>query len=94
MRLEIATVNEEFPVGLSIPDKVTQPQPKLSPVDINTKIDDKDPKSHILQLFPNLFEGIETMENVQAHLNDDPKIEPVVQAPLKIPHIMLEPLKA
>ena len=85
-------MNEEFLVGLSVPDKVTQP--KLSPVDIHTKIDEKDPTSHILQLFPNLFEGIGTVENMQVHLNVDPKIEPVVQAPCKIPHSMLELLKA
>ena len=33
------------------------------------------------------------MENIQVHLDVDLKIEPVVQAPCKIPHIMLEPLK-
>ena len=84
MKFEIATVNEEFPVGLSVPDKTTQP--KLPPVDIHTKIDKKDPKSHILQLFLNLFEGIGTMESIQVHLDVNPKIEPVVQA-LCISHI-------
>ena len=89
MKFEIAIVNEEFPVGLSVPDKTIH-QPKLPPVDINTKIDANDAKLHILQL----FEGIGTMENVQVHLNVDPKIEPVLQAPHRIPHSMLEPLKA
>ena len=93
MKFEIATVNEKFPAGLSVPDK-TMHQPKLSPVDVNIKIDANDPKLHILQLLPDLFEGIGTMENVQVHLDVDPKIEPVVQAPHKIPHSMLEPLKA
>ena len=36
-------------------------------------------KSHILQLFPDLFEGIGTMEDVKVHLDVDPNIEPVVQ---------------
>ena len=67
--------------------------PKFSLVDIHMTIDTEDPKSHILQLFLDLFEGIGTMENVQVHLDVDPKIEPVVQAPHKIPHSMLEPLK-
>lgn len=91
MRFETATVNEKFPVGLSVPDQTMQP--KLPPMDINTKIDTNDPKAHILQLFPDLFEGIGTIKVVQVYL-DDPKIEPVVQAPHKIPYSMLEPLKA
>ena len=33
------------------------------------------------------------MEDVQVYLDIDPTIEPVVQAPRKIPHSMLEPLK-
>ena len=67
--------------------------PRLPLVDIHMKIDTNDPKLHILQLFPELFEDIGTMENVQVHLDVDLKIEPVVQAPYKIPHSMLEPLK-
>ena len=63
-------------------------------MEVNTKIDTNDPKTHILQLFPDLFEGVGTMENIQVYLDVDPKIEPVVQAPHKIPHSMLEPLKA
>ena len=51
-------------------------------------------KGHILQLFPDLFEGVGTMEDVQVHLDVDPAIEPVVQAPHKIPHGMLDPLKS
>ena len=34
------------------------------------------------------------MENVQVHLDVNPEVEPVVQAPRKIPHSMMEPLKA
>ena len=64
------------------------------PVDLHTKIDPNDPKGHILQLFPDLFEGISTMEDVQVHLDVDPTIEPVVQTPCKIPHGMLDPLKS
>ena len=45
---------------------------KFSLVDLHTKIDANDPKGHILQLFPDLFEGIGTMENVQVHLDVDP----------------------
>ena len=93
MQKEIVTVNEVFPAGLSVPSKMATTL-KLPPVDLHTKIDTNDPKGHILHLFPDLFEGIGTMEDVQVHLDVDPTIEPVVQAPHKIPHGMLNPLKS
>ena len=89
---EIMSINQEFPVGLSVPD--VKPRIILPPVDLNTKIDVTDPKAHIMNLFPDLFEGVSTMENVQVHLDVNPEIEPVVQAPRKIPHSIMEPLKA
>ena len=89
---EIMSINQEFPVGLSVPD--VKPRIILPPVDLNTKIDVVDPKAHIMNLFPDLFEDVSTMENVQVHLDVNPQIEPVVQAPRKIPHSMMEPLKA
>ena len=84
MKLEVATVNEDFPVGLSIPNKMAT-QSKLPPVDVHTQIDKDDPKGHILHLYPDLFNGVGTMENVLVHLDIDKNIEPVVQAPHKIP---------
>ena len=78
---EIMSINQEFPAGLSVPD--TKPKVILPPVDLNTKIEVNDPKAHILQLFPDLFEGVGTMENIQVHLDVNPEIEPVVQAPRK-----------
>ena len=90
---EIMSINEEFPAGLSVPDMRSKPKVVLPPVDLNTKIDVNDPKAHIMELFPDLVEGIGTMENVQVHLDVNPEIEPVVQVPRKIPHSMLEPLK-
>ena len=91
---EIMSINQEFPVGLSAPDAKSKPRIILPPVNLNTKIDVADPKAHIMNLFPDLFEGVGTMENVQVHLDVNPEIEPVVQAPRKIPHSMMEPLKA
>ena len=93
MKLEIATVNEDFPVGLSVPNKMAT-QSKLRPVNVHTKIDKEDPKGHILHLYPDLFDGVGTMENVLVHLDIDKNIEPVVQALCKIPHSMLQPLKS
>ena len=92
MQYEVATVNDEFPIGLSISDKMAT-LPKPPPVDFHTHIDMNDPKGHILGLFPDLFGGIGTMENVQVHLDVDPTVEPVVQAPQKISYSMLDPLK-
>ena len=88
---EIVSINHEFPVGLSVPN--AKPRIVLPPVDLNMKIDVANPKAHIMNLFPDIFEGVGTMENVQVHLDMNPEIEPVVQAPRKIPHSMLEPLK-
>ena len=34
------------------------------------------------------------MQNIQVHLDVNPEIKPVVQAPRKIPHSTIEPLKA
>ena len=87
------SINQEFPVGLSVPSVKPKPRIILPPVDPNTKIDVVNPKAHITNLYPDLFEGVGTMENVQVHLDVNPEIELVVQAPRKIPHSMMEPLK-
>ena len=47
-----------------------------------------------MNLFPDLFEGGGTVVNVQVHLDVNPEVEPVVRAPRKILHSMMEPLKA
>ena len=88
------SINQEFPVGLSVPSADAKPKLVLPPVDLNTRIDVINPKAHIMNLFPDLFEGVGTMENVQVHLDMNPEIELVIQAPRKIPHSMMEPLKA
>ena len=75
------SINQEFPAGLSV--QGAKLRIILQPVDVNTKIDMNDLKSHIMNLYPDLFEGVGTMENVQFHLDVNPEIEPVVQAPRK-----------
>ena len=90
---ELMSINQEFPVGLSVPDVNAKPRVVLPPVDVNTKIDLTNPKAHIMNLFPDLFEGVGTMENVKVHLDVNPEIRPVVQAPRKIAHSMMELLK-
>ena len=56
------SINQEFPAGLSVPNIITKPKLVLPPVDPNTRIDVNDPKAHIMNLFPDLFEGVGTME--------------------------------
>ena len=50
---EIMSINQELPVGLSVPD--AKPKIVLLPVDLNMKIDVTGPKANIMNLFPDLF---------------------------------------
>ena len=46
-----------------------------------------------MELYPDLFEGVGTMDGVKVKLDVDPSIPPVVQPLRKIPQAMIEPLK-
>ena len=48
---------------------------------------------HIMELYPDLFKGVGTMDGAQVKLDVDPSISPVVQPPRKIPQAMIEPLR-
>ena len=89
MKLEVATVNKDFAVGLIVPNKMAT-HSKLPPINVHTRIDKGDPKDHILHLYPDLFDGVGTMENVLVHLDGDKNIEPVVHALRKIPHYWMK----
>ena len=52
-----------------------------------------DCKAHIMELYPDLFEGVSTRQGAEVKLDVDPLIPPVVQPPRKIPQAMVEPLK-
>ena len=84
----------EFPTGLDIPkQKQMDPhQVYLPPVDINIKLR-SDCKAHIMELFPELFDGIGTIKDAIVKLNVDQSVIPVIQPPRKIPQAMVEPLK-
>ena len=83
----------EFPAGLDVPKpKQKQDQVHLPLVDIHTKLR-PDCKAHIMELFPELFDGIGTIKDVIVKLNVDDSITPVIQPPRKIPQAMLDPLK-
>ena len=64
----------------------------LSPIDIHTKLR-SDCKAHIMELFPELFDGIGTIKDAIVKLNVDQSIIPVIQPPRKIPQAMVDPLK-
>ena len=65
----------------------------MIPVDVNT-IFRADCKAHIMELFPDLFEGIGTMNNTIVKLDVDQSVPPIIQPPRKIPQAMVEPLKS
>ena len=67
-------------------------RPPPPPIDINTKLRPAC-KQHILELFPELFDGIGTMKDAEVVLDVNPDVEPVVQPPRKILQAMVKPLK-
>ena len=52
-----------------------------------------DCKAHIMELYPDLFEGVSTMDGAEVKLDVDLSVPPVAQPPRKIPQAMIEPLK-
>ena len=57
----VVDILNEFPTGLDIPKQMNQVY--LPPVDINIKLR-PDCKTHIMELFPELFEGIGTINDL------------------------------
>ena len=88
----VEALNTEFPRGMYPADSTMQNTPPPPPVDVNIKLR-LDCKQHILELFPELFEGIGTMKDAEVILDINPDVEPVVQPPCKIPQAMVKPLK-
>ena len=80
-KIAVDVINK-FPKGLSIPNQSTLQPP--SPVSIETKLR-PDCKAHIMELFPDLFEGIGTLKDAIVKLDVNDSITPVVQPPRKIP---------
>ena len=88
--MAVDIINSEFPRGLD-PGNGTN-LPKLPPVDVNLKLR-PDCKAHVMELYPDLFEGVGTIQSAKVKLDVDPNILSVVQPPRKIPSAMVEPLK-
>ena len=88
----VEALNAEFPRGMDPAGSTMQNRLPPPPVDVNTKLR-PDCKQHILELFPELFDGIGTMKDAEVILDVNPDVEPVVQPPHKIPQAMVKPLK-
>ena len=65
----------EFPTGLDIPKQMDPHQVYLAPVDINTKLR-FDCKAHIMELFPEFFDGIGTIKDAIVKLKHGPECHP------------------
>ena len=86
-KVSLDVINNEFPRGLSVPDNIEQTQTKLPPVDVNIKLQTYNMKSHIMELFPDLFDGVGTIKDAEVKLDIDPDVTPIVQPPRKVPQV-------
>ena len=89
---KMVDVLNKFPASLDIPKQMKMNQVYLPPVDVHTKLR-PDCKAHIMELFPELFNGVGTIKDAIVKLNVDQSIIPVIQPLRKIPHAMVDPLK-
>ena len=53
----------------------------LPPVPLDTKINETNAKAHIMQLYPDLFDGVGTIKNTVVHLDVKPEATPIVCSP-------------
>ena len=75
-------VLNEFPAGLDVTKQMDHAYLLL--VDTNIKLR-PDCKAHVMELFPELFNGLGTMKDAIVKLDMDENVTPVVQPPRKIP---------
>ena len=62
-------------------------------VSLNMKIDQTNLKAHIMQMYPDLFDGLGTIKNAVVHLDIKPDASPVVCAPRRVPDTLRDSLK-
>ena len=65
----------------------------LPPVLLDTKIDETNPNAHIMQLYPDLFDGLGTIKNPVVHLDLKPDASPVICSPRRVPDTLHDSLK-
>ena len=66
----------------------------LPPVPLNTKIDETNPKAHVMRLYPDLFDGVGTIKNAVVHLEVKPGATPIVCSLRRVPDALRDLLKA
>ena len=66
----------------------------LPPVPLDTKINKTNPKAQIMQLYPDLFDGVGTIKNAVVHLDIKPGAIPIVCLPRRVPDTLRDSLKA
>ena len=49
------------------------------------KIDETNPKAHVMQLYPDLFDGVGTIKNAVVHLNVKHNAVTIVCSPRRVP---------
>ena len=86
------TINviNDFPQGPDVPDMNNTKV--LPPVDMHLKFH-PNCKNHILELYPDLFDGVGTMKHAMVKLDINQAVIPVVQPLRKVPQAMMEHLK-
>ena len=65
----------------------------LPPVHLDTKIDETNPKAPVMQLYPDLFDGVRTIKNVVVHLGMKPDAVPIVCSPQRVPDAVRDSIK-
>ena len=91
-QIAVDIINSEFSRGLDPGNSHSTNSPKLPPVDMNLKLR-PNCKAHVMELYPDLFDGVGTIQGAKVKLDIDPNTPPVVQPPRKIPSAMVKPLK-
>ena len=57
----------------------------LPPVPLDTKFDETNSKAHVMELYPDLFDGVGTITNAVVHLDVKPGAIPIVCSPWRVP---------
>ena len=65
----------------------------LPPVPLDTKIDKANLKAHVMQLYPDLFDGVGTIKNAVFHLDIKPGAIPILCSAQRVPDALRDSLK-
>ena len=65
----------------------------LPPVPLDMKIDETNPKAHVMKLYPDLFDGLRTIKNAVIHLDVKPDAVPIVCSPRMVPDALWDSSK-